>query len=73
MIVNYTLIGEYWLRFFPRENFVCLYGAYPIESRRHILHKCKQFNNYWNLRRDTIAHFILFLEFNNSAFSFEGG
>ena len=40
-IVNYAPIGEYWLRFFPRENFVCLCSAYSIESRRHILHKCK--------------------------------
>ena len=73
MIVNHASIGEYQLRFYPRENFMCPYGAYPIELKRHILHKCKQFNNYWNPRRDTIAHFILFLEFNSSAFSFEGG
>ena len=45
-IVNHTPIGEYRLRFFSRENFTCLCGAYPIESRRYILYKCKQFNNY---------------------------
>ena len=32
-IVNYTPIGEYWLRFFPREKFECLCNSYPIESR----------------------------------------
>jgi len=69
-IVNHAPIGEYWLRFFPRENFVCPCGDYPIETRRHILHECKKYNNYWNPRRDTLAHFILFLEFNSNAFSF---
>ena len=28
------------------------------------------FNNYWNFRQDTLAHFTLFLDFNNNAFSF---
>ena len=73
VIVNHTPIGKYQLRLFPRKNFICLCGAYPIESRRHILYECKQFNNYWNLRRDTIAHLILFLEFNSSVFSFKDG
>ena len=70
-IINYAPIGEYRLRFFPREDFSCLCGSYPIETRHHILHKCKRFNVYWNLRRDSISHFILFLEFNSRAFSFE--
>ena len=69
-IVNHAPIGEYRLRFFPREDFSCPYGVYPIESRQHILHECKKFNNYWNYRRDMIGHFLLFLELNNSAFSF---
>ena len=66
-IVNHAPTGEYRLRFFPNETFHCPCGSYPIETRRHILHDC---NNYWNPRRDSISHFILFLEFNSSAFSF---
>jgi len=69
-ITNYAPIGEYRLRFFPREDFSCPCGSYPIETRRHILHECRRFNEYWNLRRDLISHFILFLEFNPSAFAF---
>ena len=69
-IVNYAPISEYHLRFFSQENFVCLCSLYPIKSRRHILHKCKKLNNYWNPRRDTLSYFILFLGFNSKAFSF---
>jgi len=69
-IINYAPIGEYRIRFFPREDFSCLYGSYPIESGCHILHEYKRFNNYWNLRRDLINYFVLFLEFNLSAFAF---
>ena len=32
-IINHALIGKYCLRFFPREEFLCLCGLYPIESR----------------------------------------
>ena len=70
VITNHTPIGEYKIRFFPREDFSCLYGSYSIESRCHILYKCRRFNNYWNSRRDSISHFVLFLEFNLSAFAF---
>ena len=70
-IFNHTPIGEYRLRFFPREDFSCPCGSYPIESRCHILHECKRFNAYWNPRRDSVSHFVLFLEFNSRAFSFE--
>ena len=69
-IVNYTSIGKYYLRFFSREDFLCPYSIYPIETRRYILHKYKRFNKYQNSKRDTIAHFALFLQFNSSAFSF---
>ena len=69
-ITNHAPIGEYRLRFFPREDFSCLCGSYPIESRSHILHECKRFNNYWNPRRDSISHFVLFLELNLGAFAF---
>ena len=40
-IVNHAPIREYQLRFFNKENFTCPCSAYPIESRRHILYKCK--------------------------------
>ena len=68
-IVNHAPISKYWLRFFPREEFACPYSSYPIESRQHILHECKRFDNYWNPRRDSITHFTLFLKYNSNAFS----
>ena len=46
------------------------YGLYPIKSRWHILHNCKRFNGYWNLRRDFLSHFVMFLEANPSGFAF---
>ena len=69
-IVNHAPISEYRLKFFPKENFLCPCGLYPIESWQHILHKYKRFNNYWNLRRDSITYFTSFLEFNSGAFLF---
>jgi len=69
-ITNYAPTGKYRLRFFLREEFNCPCGQYPIKSRHYILHKCGRFNGYWNLRRDTLSHFVMFLEFNPSAFSF---
>ena len=45
VIVNHTLIGKYRLRFFPREDFMCLCSKYPIKTRCHILYNCKKFNN----------------------------
>ena len=45
-IINHAPIGEYYLRFFPREDFSCPYSLYPIESRQHILYDCKRFNKY---------------------------
>ena len=70
VITNHASTGKYRLRFFPREEFNCSCRQYPIESRRYILHKCSRFNGYWNLRRDTLSHFVMFLEFNPSTFSF---
>ena len=32
-IVNHASTGEYHLIFFPREEFLCPYSLYPIESR----------------------------------------
>ena len=66
-ILNHAPIGKYWLIFFSQKEFKCPCGEYPIETRCHILHDCKRYNNYWNPR---ISHFTLFLEFNSSAFSF---
>jgi len=45
-IINHAPIGKYRLRFFPKEEFLCPCGLYFIESRRHLLHECKRFNNY---------------------------
>ena len=69
-IVNHALIGEYHLCFFHNKDFSCSCSNYSIEPRCHILHNCKRFNNYWNLRHNTIGYFVLFLEFNKNDFSF---
>jgi len=72
-IINHAPIGKYQLRFFPRENFMCLCGIYLVETRYHILYECRRFNNYWNPRRDMISLFVSFLEYNLNAFSFDEG
>ena len=69
-ITNHAPIREYRLCFFPKEDFSCPCNEYPIESRRHILYDCKRFNGYWNPRRDTLKHFVMFLNTNPSAFAF---
>jgi len=69
-ITNHAPIREYQLKFFLEEEFSCSCRQYLIKTRYHILYKCRRFNNYWNSRQNIIAHFILFLEFNNSAFTF---
>jgi len=69
-IMNHIPIGEYHLRFFPNEDFKCPCGNYPIESRKHILHDCTRFNEYWNPRRDLLCHFVMFLIANPKAFAF---
>ena len=70
-IINHASIGEYCLYFFPNENFSCLCENYLIKSRHYILYNCRRFNNYWNLRQDTIGHFVSFLEFNKNVLSFQ--
>ena len=69
-ITNHTSIGEYRLRFFPKKEFKCSCGVYPIKSRRHILHDCSRFNSYWNPRRDLLSHFVMFLKTNPNTFAF---
>ena len=69
-ITNHTPIGKYQLRFFPRKEFRCSWELYLIKTRCHILHKYKRFNGYWNLKRDSIGYFILFLELILNVFAF---
>ena len=69
-IVNYAPIDKYHLIFFPQEEFKCPCSTYPIKTRQHILYEYKGYNKYWNLRRDMIGHFTLFLVYNSNAFSF---
>ena len=69
-ITNHTPIGEYRLRFFPREEFKCPCSSYPIKTRHHILYECNRFNRYWNPRRDFLGHLTMFLVANLSAFAF---
>ena len=70
-ITNHTPIREFHLRFFSNKDFKCP-CSYPIESRRHILYKCKRFNGYWNPRRDSLNHFTMFLIMNPHTFAFTG-
>ena len=70
VITNHAPIGKYCLQFFPKEDFKCSCGDYPIETRRHILHECMRHNGYWNPRRDTLSHFVMFLSANPKAFAF---
>ena len=70
VITNHAPIGKYCLQFFPKEDFKCFCGDYPIETRRHILHECMRHNGYWNPRRDTLSHFVMFLSANPKAFAF---
>jgi len=65
--------GEYQLRFFLRENFMCPCRIYLIETKCHILYECRRFNNYWNPRRNIINLFVSFLEYNLNAFFFSEG
>jgi len=69
-ITNHAPTSKYRLRFFPKEEFKCSCGSYPIESRHHILHECGRFNGYWNPRRDSLSHFVMFLVANLGAFTF---
>ena len=69
-ITNHAPIGKFRLRFFSRKEFKCPCDWYPIKTRYYILHKCGRFNGYWNPRRDSLSHFIMFLVFNPSTFSF---
>ena len=69
-ITNHAPIGEYRLCFFPNMDFTCPCNNYPIETRRHVLHECRRFNGYWNPRRDTLSHFVMFLMANPNAFVF---
>ena len=69
-ITNYTPTGKYRLRFFPKEEFKCPYRSYPIKSRHYILYECGRFNGYWNPRRDSLGHFVMFLIANLGAFVF---
>ena len=69
-IINHTPIGEYHLSFFSLIKTSVMCSDYPIELRHHILHDYRRFNNYWNLRRDIISHFVFFLELNSNYFSF---
>ena len=69
-ITNHTLIGKYRLQFFPKEDFKCPCRQYPIKTRRHILYEYINHNGYWNPRRDTLSHFVMFLSSNSKAFAF---
>jgi len=69
-ITNHALTGKYRLGFFPKEEFKCPCRSYPIESRHYILYDCDRFNGYWNPRRNSLGHFVMFLVVNLDTFTF---
>ena len=69
-ITNHTSIGKCQLRFFFNKDFKYSCNDYSIESRRHILHKYRRFNGYWNPRRDSLNYFTMFLITNPNTFAF---
>jgi len=71
LITNYTSIGEYRLRFFPKEPFGCLCRNYPIKMRRHILFECLQYKKFWNPKKEFLKNILTFLEFNSGVFYFQ--
>ena len=68
-ITSHAPIGEYRLRFFRSEDFSCLCGSYPIETRCHILYDCRRFNKYRNPMRDMINQLVSLLEFNPNEYA----
>ena len=54
LITNHAPIGEYRLRFFPKESSACLCGNSPIKTRMHILHECVWYKKSWNPKRESL-------------------
>ena len=54
-ITNYTPIGKYCLRLFPRKSFNCPCGSYSIKTRCYILYNYRRSNKYWNQIRDMLS------------------
>jgi len=46
VITNHSHIGEYRLKFFPKEFIACPYSNYPIETGRYILFNCLYYTKY---------------------------
>ena len=70
LITNHASIGEYRLRFFPKESSACLCGNSPIEMRMYILH---EYRKSWDPKRESLKDVLTFLEFNPGAFCFQEG
>jgi len=71
LITNHISTGEYKLRFFPKEFFICLCKVCSIEMRRYILFNCVCYRKSWNPRRKSLKNILTFLEFNSEAFCFQ--
>jgi len=70
---HFKPIGKYRLKFFPKVYIACPCSKYPIETRRHILYECSQYNKSWNLKRESLKDVLTFLELNPGAFCFQDG
>jgi len=78
--VNFNVIepsyakGGLWLQWFRYSNLLCTQVTRAITNYtpigEYILHDCRRFNGYWNPRRDSLSHFVGFLEANPNAFTF---
>jgi len=71
LITNHAPIGEYRLRFFPKEPCSCPCKKAEIKMRQHLLFNCNRFKKSWNPKREPILDILTFLELNPGAFSFQ--
>ncbi len=58
--------GGPWLQAFGQSNSLCARATEQLPTMLPL----ERFNGYWNPRRDTLKHFIMFLTANPNAFAF---
>jgi len=73
LFTNHAPIGEYRLRFFPKEPCSCPCKKAETKTRQHLLFNCDRFKKSWNPKREPIFDILTFLELNPGAFSFQDG
>ena len=69
-ILNHAPIGGYYLRFKIAEPYECKCGKVPVETRNHILHRCKRYKHPTKAIKST-WDLVQFLKANPLAFGFD--